>query len=88
VTERLQYSKVVHCSEEDQAYLVTRPGWEGLAFNPVTHGETYEQAVAHGHEALAAHPCRLTVKLRVRCHAGHEKAPRTEIRGALLTWSF
>jgi antitoxin HicB len=54
MTERLQYSMVVNWSEEDQAYLVTLPEWDDLVFNPVTHGETYEQAVAHGHEALAA----------------------------------
>jgi antitoxin HicB len=54
VSERLHYSMVVQWSDEDQAYLVTLPEWEGRVFNPITHGDSYEQAVEHGHEALAA----------------------------------
>jgi antitoxin HicB len=54
VTERLHYSMVVQWSEEDQAYLVTLPEWEGRVFNPVTHGESYEDAIKQAHEALAA----------------------------------
>jgi antitoxin HicB len=50
--EQLHYSMVVEWSEEDQAYLVTLPEWEGRVFNPVTHGDTYEEAVARGHEVL------------------------------------
>jgi antitoxin HicB len=54
VTEQLHYSMLVQWSDDDQAYLVTLPEWEGRVFNPVTHGDTYEQAVGQGHEALAA----------------------------------
>ena len=54
MTEQLHYSMLVQWSEDDQAYLVTLPEWEGRVFNPITHGDTYEQAVTHGHEALAA----------------------------------
>ena len=54
MTERLHYSMVVQWSEEDQAYLVTLPEWEGRVFNPVTHGESYEDAISQAHEALAA----------------------------------
>jgi len=54
VTERLHYSMVVQWSDDDQAYLVTLPEWEGRVFNPVTHGGTYEDALKQGHEALAA----------------------------------
>jgi antitoxin HicB len=54
VSERLHYSMVVQWSDDDQAYLVTLPEWDGRAFNPVTHGDTYEDAVKRGHEALAA----------------------------------
>ena len=54
MTERLHYSMVVQWSEEDQAYLVTLPEWEGRVFNPVTHGESYEDAIKQAHEALAA----------------------------------
>ena len=41
-------------SDEDDAYLVTLPEWEGRVFNPVTHGDRYEDAIKRGHEALAA----------------------------------
>ena len=54
MSERLQYSMVVQWSDEDQAYLVTLPEWDGRVFNPITHGDTYEDAVKNGHEALAA----------------------------------
>jgi predicted RNase H-like HicB family nuclease len=33
---------------------VTLPEWEGRVFNPVTHGESYEDAISQAHEALAA----------------------------------
>ena len=33
---------------------MTLPEWEGRVFNPVTHGESYEDAIRQGHEALAA----------------------------------
>jgi predicted RNase H-like HicB family nuclease len=45
---------LVQWSDDDQAYLVTLPEWEGRVFNPVTHGETYEDAIRQGHEALSA----------------------------------
>ena len=54
MTERLHYSILVQWSEEDQSYLVTLPEWEGRVFNPVTHGQTYEEAIKQGQEALAA----------------------------------
>ena len=54
MTERLHYSMVVQWSDDDQAYLVTLPEWEGRVFNPITHGESYEDAIKHAHEALAA----------------------------------
>jgi predicted RNase H-like HicB family nuclease len=54
VTEQLHYSMLVQWSDDDQAYLVTLPEWEGRVFNPITHGDSYEQAIEQGHEALAA----------------------------------
>jgi predicted RNase H-like HicB family nuclease len=45
---------VVQWSEADQAYVVTLPEWEGRVFNPVTHGDSYEQAIVHAHGALSA----------------------------------
>ena len=54
MTERLQYSMVVQWSDDDDAYLVSLPEWEGRVFNPITHGESYEDAIKQAHEALAA----------------------------------
>ncbi len=54
MSEKLQYSMVVQSSNDDQAYLVTLPEWEGRVFNPVTHGDTYEEAIKNGREALEA----------------------------------
>jgi antitoxin HicB len=54
MTERLHYSMVVQWSDDDQAYLVTLPEWEGRVFNPITHGQTYEEAIKQGQEALVA----------------------------------
>ncbi|MGH2559798.1 MAG: type II toxin-antitoxin system HicB family antitoxin [Thermomicrobiales bacterium] len=48
----LRYSMLIQWSEEDAAFLVTLPEWEGRVFNPVTHGDTYEAAVANGRLAL------------------------------------
>jgi predicted RNase H-like HicB family nuclease len=50
----LYYSMLIQWSDEDQAYLVTLPEWEGRVLGPVTHGNTYEEAVEHGKEALEA----------------------------------
>jgi len=54
VTEQLHYSMVVQWSDDDRAYLVSLPEWEGRVFNPITHGESYEDAIRQAHEALAA----------------------------------
>ena len=37
-----------------QAYLVTLPEWDDHVVGPVTHGDTYEEAIKHGQEALEA----------------------------------
>ena len=54
MTEQLHYSMVVQWSDDDRAYLVSLPEWEGRVFNPITHGESYEDAIRQAHEALAA----------------------------------
>jgi antitoxin HicB len=43
---------IIRWSEEDGAFLVSLPEWHGRVINPVTHGETYEQAAANGQEVL------------------------------------
>lgn len=48
------YSVFIQWSDDDQVYLVSFPEWEGRVFNPVTHGDTYEDAIRNGHEALDA----------------------------------
>jgi predicted RNase H-like HicB family nuclease len=50
----LHYSMVLQWSDEDHAYLVTLPEWADRVLGPVTHGDTYEEAVARGKEALEA----------------------------------
>ena len=54
MSEPLHYSMLIQWSEEDQAYLVTLPEWEGHLFNwdAATHGATYEEAARHGREVL------------------------------------
>jgi len=54
MSQPLRYSMIVQWSDEDQAYLVTLPEWKDRVFGPVTHGDTYEQAIKHGEEALEA----------------------------------
>lgn len=54
VSEKFHYSMLIQWSHEDRACLVTLPEWEGRAFNPVTHGDTYEEAGANGRDALEA----------------------------------
>ncbi|HKV83553.1 MAG TPA: type II toxin-antitoxin system HicB family antitoxin [Ktedonobacterales bacterium] len=48
------YSMLIQWSDEDQAYLVTLPEWAERVLGPVTHGDTYEEAVQRGRDALDA----------------------------------
>jgi antitoxin HicB len=54
MSEDVRYSLIIEWSDDDNAFLVSLPEWEGRVFNPVTHGDTYEEAVKHGQEALRA----------------------------------
>jgi antitoxin HicB len=47
----LRYAMLIQWSEEDRAFLVTLPEWERRVLNPVTHGNTYEEAVRNGQTA-------------------------------------
>ena len=42
------YSMIIQWSEEDDAYIVTVPELPGC----ITHGETYEEAVKQGQDAI------------------------------------
>ena len=44
------YSMVIEWSDEDQVYVVTVPELPGCR----THGETYEEAVAQGQDAIVS----------------------------------
>jgi len=46
------YSMLIEWSDEDQAFLVSFPEWAGYIAQPVTHGDTYEEAARKGHEVL------------------------------------
>ncbi len=52
----LHYTMLIHWSNEDQAYLVRLPDWEQAerVLGPVTHEDTYAEALEHGLEALIA----------------------------------
>ena len=49
-----RYSMLIRWSDEDQAYLVTLPEWQGHLQNwqTATHGKTYAEAVERGREVL------------------------------------
>ena len=47
------YTMLIEWSDEDQAFLVTLPEWDGRVNTPTTHGATYEEAASNGREALA-----------------------------------
>jgi predicted RNase H-like HicB family nuclease len=42
----------IEWSDEDQAYLVSFPEWAEYVAQPVTHGDTYEEAAHKGKEVL------------------------------------
>jgi predicted RNase H-like HicB family nuclease len=51
VSEQYQhYSMIIQWSDEDNAYIVTVPELPGCQ----THGETYEEAVQQGKDAIAS----------------------------------
>ncbi|MDQ3549036.1 MAG: type II toxin-antitoxin system HicB family antitoxin [Chloroflexota bacterium] len=43
---------LIQWSDDDQAFLVTLPEWQDRVLGPVTHGDTYEDAVRNGREVL------------------------------------
>lgn len=50
MANRLKYQMVIQWSEEDDCFLVGFPDFPEQRWR--THGETYEEAVTHGIEAL------------------------------------
>ncbi len=47
---KLKYQMIIEWSEEDNCFLVGFPDFKGQRWR--THGDTYEEAVANGTEAL------------------------------------
>jgi len=68
----LHYSMLIQWSDEDQAYLVRLPDWERAerVLGPVSHGDTYTEALKHGLEALEA--------LIASAHKHHETLPEPQ----------
>ncbi len=54
MVEQPAYSMLIRWSEEDGAFLVTLPEWEGRLQNwhAVTHGATYSDAAKNGQAVL------------------------------------
>ena len=54
---KTHYSMVIRWSDRDSAYLVTLPEWMPYLINrvAVTHGATYEEALADVKSAIAFH---------------------------------
>lgn len=50
MVNKLKYQMVIQWSDEDDCFLVGFPDFPGQQWR--THGETYEEAVAQGIEAL------------------------------------
>lgn len=46
-----KYRMVIEWSEEDQCFVVLLPEFDRV-MQPVTDGQTYEEAAKHGYEAL------------------------------------
>lgn len=46
------YSMLIEWSDEDQAFLVSFPEWTTYIAQPVTHGDTYEEAARKGRDVL------------------------------------
>lgn len=47
-----KYSMVIEWSDEDEVYIVSFPEWEAAGDIAHTHGSTYEEAAAKGHDLL------------------------------------
>ena len=52
VLHHLGYHIVIEWSDGDQAYLVTLPEWQDDIIQPVTHGDTVEDAFDNAKEVL------------------------------------
>jgi len=49
----MKYRILIQWSDEDDCYVVFLPDWEGVVFQPVTDGATYEEAARKGESVLS-----------------------------------
>ncbi|MCU0551127.1 MAG: type II toxin-antitoxin system HicB family antitoxin [Leptolyngbya sp. Prado105] len=47
----MKYTIIIQWSDEDQCYVVSLPDFKDV-MQPVTHGETYEEALQNAQEVL------------------------------------
>lgn len=47
----MKYTIVIHWSDEDQCFVVLLPEFQDV-MQPVTHGDTYEEALKNAQEVL------------------------------------
>jgi predicted RNase H-like HicB family nuclease len=48
----MKYTITIQWSQEDDCYVVYLPEFKDVTNQPATHGETYEEALAHALEVL------------------------------------
>lgn len=48
----MKYTITIQWSEEDSCYVVYLPEFKDYSSQPVTHGDTYEEALANAKEVL------------------------------------
>ncbi len=48
----MKYTVIIQWSEEDQCFVVILPEFQDLVMQPVTHGDTYEEALKNAQEVL------------------------------------
>lgn len=48
----MKYTITIQWSQEDDCYVVYLPEFKHISNQPATHGETYEEALAHALEVL------------------------------------
>jgi antitoxin HicB len=48
----MKYTVIIQWSEEDQCFVVILPEFQEAVMQPVTHGDTYEEALKNAQEVL------------------------------------
>lgn len=48
----MRYTIVIQWSDEDQCFVVLLPEFSNAVMQPVTHGDTYEEAIKNAQEVL------------------------------------